>query len=369
MNKGTQNFKHGKKPFVSIVVPAYNEEKIIENSLRAICEYMKSIEHEYNWELIIVNDGSKDSTGDLAEAFIKDMENGYVLHHYYNFRLGQALRYAFGRCDGDYVVVLDVDLSYAPHHIGRMLTKIRETRAKIVIASPFIKGGGIKGVPWLRKKFTIWANRLLSMMAARDRFSDRITNITGMVRAYDGAFLKKLDLKATDFNINPEIIYKAKVLRARIVEVPAELSWEYVKTKNKSVRKRKSSIKFWRNIIQSLMSGFIFRPFLFFVFPGLALLIPSFYSLTWAAIHIINNFKRLASLNLELDHWIAGAVAEAYKLSPHSFILGGIIFMVAIQLISLGFLAFQNKRNFEELWHFNSTIYSNCRAKHKIETL
>ncbi len=62
MNKQNQDLKHITKPLVSIVGPAYNEEKIIEKSLKAICEYMKSIEHEYRWELIIVNDGSTDST-------------------------------------------------------------------------------------------------------------------------------------------------------------------------------------------------------------------------------------------------------------------------------------------------------------------
>ena len=177
-----------RKPLVSVVVPAFNEESIITKNLASITQYMTTLEDEYRWELIVINDGSTDNTGDLAESFAKDWDNVYVLHHMYNFRLGQALRYAFSRSEGDYIVVMDLDLSYSTGHIGKMLEKIRKTRAKIVIASPFMKGGKISNVPWLRKFLSVRANRFLCLMAAKDRFSDKITNITGMVRTYDGIF-------------------------------------------------------------------------------------------------------------------------------------------------------------------------------------
>ena len=348
-------------PLVSVVVPAYNEAAIIEKNLAAICDYMKSLENTYRWELLVINDGSTDDTGDRAEAFALGRENVSVLHHMFNFRLGQALRYAFGRCQGDFIVVLDLDLSYAPEHIGKMLSRIRETRAKIVIASPFLKGGRISNVPRTRKRLSIWANRFLCLMAARDRFSDPITNITGMVRAYDGQFLRKLDLKSTDYNINPEIIYKAKILRARIVEVPAHLDW--VAEKN-----RRSSLKIMRNIIQSFMSGFIFRPFMFFIFPGIFLAVISLYPLTWTIVHTIRFYNNFRDLGLSVDNRLSGAIGEAFKIAPHAFIVGGIVLLVAIQLVSLGFLAFQSKRYFEELFHLSSSIYSQSQPKRKVES-
>ena len=182
-------------------------------------------EDRYRWELIIVNDGSSDNTGEVAEKCAAEWENVYVLHHPYNFRLGQALRFAFSNCRGDYVVVMDVDLSYSVDHIERMLTKIRETKAKIVIASPYMKGGVVLNVPPFRKFLSKWANWYLCLMVAKDGFSDRLTTITGMVRTYDQEFLSRLILKAMDVTINSEIIYKAMILRARIVEIPAQLDW------------------------------------------------------------------------------------------------------------------------------------------------
>jgi len=262
---------------------------------------------------------------------------------------------------------MDIDLSYSPDHIGRMLQKMKNARAKIVIASPFTKGGRISNVPWLRKKLTIWANRFLCFFATRDMFSDKITNVTGMVRVYDGRFLRNLNLKAMDVDINAEILYKAKILRARIVEIPAHLHWKVIEERESSKKQRKSSLRIIRTIVQSILSGFIFRPFMFFVMPGVTVLILSLYTLTWTIIHTISHYNRLANMNLTFPYRISEAMNMAFQQSPHAFIVGGIALMVGIQLISFGLLALQKKRYFEELFYMSTNIYKNTRSEEKIE--
>jgi len=249
---------------------------------------MEILEDQYRWELIIVNDGSTDETGDLAEAFAETRENVHVLHHMYNCRLGQALRYAFSNCKGGYVVTMDVDLSHSPDHIGRLLSKIRETRAKIVIASPYMKGGKVSNVPWLRKTFSKWANRFFSLAATKNNLTGRISTITAMVRADDRRFVYRMNLKAMDIDIQPEILYKAMILRARIVETPAHLDWETHKSDGKQ---RKSSIRMMKSIMSSLVSGFMFRQFMFFIVPGLALMLPALYTLGLVS-HILGSISR-----------------------------------------------------------------------------
>ena len=49
-----------KKPFVSVVLPAYNEEAIIEISINKISEYVASLQEKYKFEILLINDGSKD---------------------------------------------------------------------------------------------------------------------------------------------------------------------------------------------------------------------------------------------------------------------------------------------------------------------
>ena len=212
------------RPLVSLVLPAFNEATIIEANLHRLAEHMASLENEYRWEMIIIDDGSTDNTGELATRFAQHHDNAFVLSHVTNFGLGQAFRFAFNNCNGDYIITLDTDLSYAPEHIEALLKRIRETSAKIVIASPYMKGGRISNVPWLRKKLSVWANRFLSVAA-----EGHLSTLTSMVRAYDAQFLRSLSLKSMGMDIMPEVIYKGMILGARIEEIPAHLDCSSIK--------------------------------------------------------------------------------------------------------------------------------------------
>jgi glycosyltransferase involved in cell wall biosynthesis len=344
------------KPLVSLIVPAYNEADILEKNLKSLYGYMQTLEDAYSFEVIIVNDGSTDGTGAIAEAFASGRGNVLVLHHPLNFRLGQTLRYAFHKSQGDIVIVMDIDLSYAPYHIGLMLARMKETRARVVIASPYAKGGKVSNVPWGRRLLSRWANRFLCLMATKDYFSDKLTAITGMVRAYDGPFIRKMSLWAMDVDINPEIIHKAKILRARIVEIPAHLHWEPRHSGKPRTKRMKSNRRILRGIIQSFVSGYMFRPFMFFIMPGLLLFLLSLYPLTWTVIHTVEQYRKLAGAGLSFDFRLSEAIGAAFKVSPHAFIVGGIALMVSIQLISLGLLALQKKRYFAELFYLNSAM-------------
>jgi len=347
-------------PLVSVVVPAFNEEDVLEKNLTRLSEYLKTISAEYRSEIIIVNDGSSDRTGDIADDFAAGREDVVALHHMFNFRLGQALRFGFHRSRGDIVIVLDADLSYAPEHIGTMLARMRETRAKIVIASPYRKGGRLTKVPLLRSVLSRLANRFLCRMATKDFFSDRLTNITGMVRAYDGEFIRGLSLWAMDVDVNPEIINKAKILRARIVEVPAHLDWSASKAAPRGGHRGPSGLRLARTVIQSLVTGFLFRPFMFFILPGLLMFLLSLYPLVWTIIHTLRTYTRMTASGSSFDYRLSEAIGAAFKIAPHAFIVGGIALLVSIQLISLGLLALQKKRYFVELYYLSSLMLRNC---------
>jgi glycosyltransferase involved in cell wall biosynthesis len=344
------------KPLVSLVVPAYNEASIVARNLGELCRQMELLENEYRWEMVIVNDGSTDETGTLAEAFAKSRENIHVLHHRTNFGLGQAFRTAFDYCQGDYVITLDMDLSYSPDHIPKLLSVIAETNAKIVVASPYMEGGRISHVPWLRKKFSIWANRFLSLAS-----KGRLSTLTGMVRAYEGKFLRSLNLKATGMEINPEILYKATLLGAELEEVPATLDWHFARTKGE---KRRSSMKLLRHTLSVLLSGFLFRPVMFFLIPGFGLLLFAFYVNGWMLVHFYNHYQVLGEYTWFFSR-ASAAVSAAYKEFPHTFIVGGLASMLAIQLISLGILALQSKSYFEEIFYLGTNLYKAMHDKRR----
>jgi glycosyltransferase involved in cell wall biosynthesis len=334
------------RPLVSVVVPAYNEEDIITGNLEVLCEYLDALEELYAWELIVVNDGSSDDTGRLADTFASDRDNVTVLHHRTNFRLGQALRYAFNNCTGDYVVTFDCDLSYAPEHIGRLVTELRTTNARIVIASPYAKGGRTTNVPPVRRLLSRSANRFLATTARGD-----ISTLTGMVRGYDRVFLETLNLRSMGTDINTEILYKAELLGARVAEIPAHLDWTFDTTAG---QRRSSPGSLASSVNAYLFSGFMFRPVLFFIGPGLLVLAASLYTLAWVLYRIVDS---LSSTSGSINSRLTEAIQLSYEAAPYAYVVGGITLLVAIQLISLGTLALQNERYFKELFHFSTTLY------------
>jgi glycosyltransferase involved in cell wall biosynthesis len=340
------------KPLVSVVVPAYNEAAIVEANLAALCRYMESIEDEYRWEVVVIDDGSSDGTGQLVESFARGRPNIRVLHHIVNFGVGQAFKFAFSHCRGDYIITMDADLSYSPDHIRALLTKIRETRAKVVVASPYMEGGHLSNVPWWRRMLSVWANHFLAAAA-----QGSVSTLTSMVRVYDAKFLKTLNLRSMGMEINPEVIYKAKLLRARIEEIPAHLDW---RLQNAAGPRRKSSMKVFRHTMSVLLSGFLFKPFMFFIIPGLLLLLFSLYVNAWMLIHFFEAYQKFPQFTWFFTR-ASAAVTTAYQQAPHTFFIGLMSLTVAIQLISLGILALQSKRYFEEIFHLGTTIYRETR--------
>jgi glycosyltransferase involved in cell wall biosynthesis len=341
------------KPFVSIVTPAYNEASVIQDNLIDLCRYLDLLESEYRWELIIVNDGSRDNTGALADDFARSRGNVYVVHHLRNAGLGQALRSGFDQAQGDYIVTLDLDLSYSPDHVELLLAKIRQTGAKLVVASPYMRGGRVSNVPWLRLLLSVWANRFLSVMARHN-----LSTLTGMVRVYETEFLRVLNLKSTGMDINPEVVHKAMLLGAKIEEIPAHLHW-HSQPVGKS--KRKSSMKIVGHIWATFYYGFVFRPVMFFIIPSLVCSLVALYSILWMFRHWWMSYQELARATQTPS--VTEAIALAFEHFPHTFLIGGMMILISIQLFSLGVLAVQNKRYFEEIFYLGTAIYRATRKR------
>lgn len=332
-------------PLVSLVLAGLNEAPIIERNLKTLCDYMEALDPPLSWELVFVNDGSTDATGDIVEAFARTRPNVRVLHHERNRGLGQALRTAFVACRGDYVVCLDADLAYGPEHIPELIAKIRESGAKIVATSPYMKGGRVSKVPWLRAFLSRWSNRFLTLVA-----KGNMSTMTAMVRAYDRRFLESLDLRSTGMDINIEILFKGMILNEPIAEIPSHLDWSLQQEDGGG---RTSKMRIVRHTFEVLFSGFLLRPVLFFVVPGLCFLLMSLWTNFWLVVRVVKQYGELGHLN--------PAVAAAFDAAPHTFVIGGLTLIIAIQLIGLGILALQSTHYFEESFHLGTTVLKNQR--------
>ena len=336
------------KPFITLVAPCYNEEAILELNINTIIRYMEGKEHKYLWEILIINDGSKDATASIADSLAAKNNHVRVIHHPTNLNLGNALQTGFKNSKGDIIVVLDIDLSYDVEYIEQMTDKLVETSADIVIASAYMKGGKVTAVPFMRAVMSKYVNRFMSFAA-----QDKYYTFTGMVRAYRKSYIQTVNLKTKDYEIMPEIIYKSMILRAKIIEIPAHLDWT---EQNKFAGKRTSSLRVFRSFFSGLMSGFIFRPYIFFMGIGVLLLLLSLYQLIWLFVDTVSAYNAIAHQVPHIEYPFSTSLSLQFKKNPQSFLVGGITFLASIQFLSLGFVSLQSKRYFEELFHLGTSL-------------
>jgi glycosyltransferase involved in cell wall biosynthesis len=349
------NATHAALPMVSIVAPAFNEADIVAANVERIAAHMRGLESRLRWELIVVDDGSTDGTGDRLREAAARTPQLRIHRHPINLGLGQALRSGFRMAHGDVIVVLDLDLTYAPEHVDAMLARMEETGASIVLASPYMRGGRATRVPPLRIFFSRWGNRFLALTARGINPGGDIATLTGMVRAYDAGFLRSLNLTSTGMEINTEILYKAMLLNARIEEVPGHLDWS---ARRPSLSVRATGQRIQRGVQFSLMAGFTLRPFAFFIIPAMLLGLVSFYMLAWIAVHVAQYYRDIPPVpGGVFDDRFSMAVAKAFNQSPHAFFVVGVTLLLAVQLASLGVLALQAKQYFEELVHLGTRVY------------
>ena len=332
------------RPLVTVVLPCYNEAAALSRNLGAIYDYLATLASKFCFEVLIVNDGSRDDTARVAEAARQRHPDLQVIHHPTNFGLGQAFKTAFAASRGDYVVTLDADLSYAPETIGQMLDALIGRSAKLVLASAYMPGGRVTNVPRDRHLYSRVGNRLMSLMD-----SGRFSTYTCMVRAYDGPFIRSLEPRAHGMGIMPEIIYKTLILGGRIVEVPAHLDWSLQLQDAAAAKKevgaapsRRSSMRVITQMLSTSVSSFLFRPFMLMLVPGLLLLLFSGYVNFWLLIELIGAYERTANLG--------GATALVYAEHPATMLVGMLTLVLSIQLISLGAMSMQNKRYYEETY-------------------
>lgn len=244
----------------SFVVPAFREADGIAKLLRALDGIAAT--SPVHWDVVIVDDGSDDGTSEAAVEAAKQVRVPVkVIRHRRNAGLGGAIRTGLSATTGDVVVAVDADLSYGVEDIQRVVDQWLLTRPQIVIASPYMEGGSSVSVPSALSFRSKAANRFLSRMALED-----IKTLTGMVRAYDGPFIRSMPLKAVDADVMVEILYKAQLLRARIEEVPATLSW-----KGLEARASRSTLTSYRSrwvTYKQLVNGYLWRPFWFPLVPA-----------------------------------------------------------------------------------------------------
>ena len=282
----------------------YDEEANVE---RTVAAAKQALGPAQPLEIVIVDDGSTDRTRTLAEALSASDPSVRVLTHARNRGRGAALRTGFAGARGLFIAAIDADLSYDPALILKMLEELEDDPAlDIVIASPYVRGGGLENVPAGRRLLSRWGNRLLARAFGAD-----IATVTGVFRTYRAEVLKEIELHSEGKRIHLEILAKALASGFRAKEIPATL-----RARTGGMSKTKLAATSWDH----LLFAFEQRPTLLFGVLGALL------TLSAAAIGIY----------LLVVFFQGGLNPERPLVN-----LAAVLFVVGIQFFVLGFISTQ----------------------------
>lgn len=203
---------------IAIVLPMYNEAENIKPLMISLEKILKK--KKISFEVVAINDGSCDQTLSILQKISAKKSFLKIINHRINRGFAQALKTGIDYCLKHHyqkIIFMDADQTHNPKDIPQFLSKLSEGN-DLVIGSRYIKGGGMKNVPWGRVVISMMGNHVF-----RQSLNLSIRDITSGYRAVKADVFKNIKLESTDFRIQPEMTVKIFANSFRISEVPVIL--------------------------------------------------------------------------------------------------------------------------------------------------
>jgi dolichyl-phosphate beta-glucosyltransferase len=198
---------------ISIIIPSYNEEERIGVSLEKIINYFKS--ENINAEILVVDDGSKDKTSEIASKFPEVR----VIKQDRNRGKGAAVRRGMLEAKGDFCVFSDADLSTPIYEIKKLIEQY-QNGYDVCIGSRAVDYSMIKEhQPWYREMMGKTFNKIVQLLVVRG-IKDTQCGFKGFKKeAAKNIFSKQ---KIDGFAFDVELVFLAGKLNYKIIEIPVE---------------------------------------------------------------------------------------------------------------------------------------------------
>lgn len=200
---------------LSIIVPTFNESGNVTPLYNEIKKSLKAIKYE----IIFVDDNSKDGTLDEISALVKRHDNVQLIHRTTKRGLSSACIEGFALSNSTYLAVIDADLQHDPALLSSMLKKIKSNKLDLIIASRFLEGSLITGLSHAREKFSSIGN-IVSTMVTGVKLSDPLSGYFMIRKDVVQRILPKLS--GMGFKILLDIISTCRFSRIKLkyLELP-----------------------------------------------------------------------------------------------------------------------------------------------------
>lgn len=192
-------------PEVSIVIPAYNEEGCLGNTVTQLHNFLT--QNGIHFEIIIVNDGSTDRTGEIAENLSRELEGIRVIHHPRNLGVGYAFRTGIENAKGKFIATYPADGQHEPPEILRYLEAIKD--ADIVCGYRYRR----KDPLYRRVNAKLWNVWLKLFLGINLRDIDS-------TKMYRSRIFEKIKIETGSAFWDAEVLVKAAKQGFRIKEIP-----------------------------------------------------------------------------------------------------------------------------------------------------
>lgn len=201
---------------LSVIIPAYNEEHRIANTLKSLDSYLKNQPYEY--EIIVVSDGAKDNTAQVVKDLESHIANSKLIDNKQNHGKGYVVRQGMLEATGDVRLFMDADNSTTIDHIEKMLPYL-DHGYSVVIGSIEIEGAKInENAQWYRRALGHWSKYLIRFVAGLWGIHDTQRGFKIFTAEAAERIYKQVTIERFGFDI--EVLAVAKHLGFKIKEVP-----------------------------------------------------------------------------------------------------------------------------------------------------
>ena len=193
-------------PYLSVLIPAYNEGRTLERVIDAVLKVPEDL------EIVLIDDGSSDDTWRVMESRV-DGDRVRSVRHDVNRGKGAAIRTGLTHARGHIVLIQDADLEYSPDDYGTLLEPLKTERATVVFGSRSFSS---------HAAYSYWyvmGNRLVTLVT-NILYNCYLSDMETGYKVMPLTVARSLELHANGFELEPEITAKLLRLGHRIFEVP-----------------------------------------------------------------------------------------------------------------------------------------------------